>query len=298
MSAVFGPAAHSSDNHALATVLDLLNLEHVADGHFRGGQPDEDRPRMFGGQIAAQALMAAARTIPETRLPSNLHVYFLRPGDVSTPVDYLVTILRDGGALSTRRVSAIQNGQIILEALTSSCADIEGPSYQRPMPLVPPPESLPTLAEQLAPYSDEYDGWWVRPRPFDFRYITTPPRIALDEPCRGDERVNKLWLRADGPIPDDPVLHSCLLAYVSDMTLLDPVMKAVGRTSRGPGVVASLDHAIWFQRPADLNEWILYDQCSPSAAAGRGLAWASMFDQSGKLLCLVSQGGYLGRGPG
>lgn len=285
-----------TESSALSAVLDLLHLECLGDNHFRGNQPDEARTRVFGGQIAAQSLMAAARTVVDTRLPNSLHVYFLQPGNIESPIDYHVTHLRDGGATSVRRVSALQNGAIILEALMSFSEDMEGPEYQRSMPSAPSPESLLPLVEQLAPYADEHDGWWVRPRPFDFRYVTVPPRVALDQPQKPGDRVNRLWLRADGTVPDDPVLHSCLLTYVSDITLLDPVMVAVGRTSRGPGMIASIDHAIWFQRRGNLNDWIFYDQQSPSAAAGSGMAWASMFDCSGKLLCLVSQEGYLGRG--
>jgi acyl-CoA thioesterase-2 len=177
--------------------------------------------------------------------------------------------------------------------MTSFSMAAAGPNYQREMPTVEPPERLMRIEEQLAPYADEHDGWWVRPRAFDMRYLTPPPRIAADLATK-PVAANRLWLRAAEPVPHDPVVMTCLLAYVSDLTLLDSVMIPSGRTSRGPGSVASLDHALWFHRPVDLNDWLLYDQHSPSAAGGRGLACGSIFSRSGELVCSVSQEGHLG----
>lgn len=280
------------DVSPLRVVLELLDVEDLGSGLFRGRQPDERPARVFGGQIAAQALMSASRTV-EDRSPHSLHAYFLRPGDVSVPAVFSVTALRDGNTFSARRVSAIQHGEVIFEALVSFSSAKTGPEYQAKMPEVPAPEKLTPIEQLLAPYSDEYDGWWVRPRAFDLRYVSTPPRLALEQD-RPRDRTNRLWMRANGRVSADPVLAACLVTYISDLTLLDPVLVAAGRTSRGPGLTASLDHAIWFQRPADVNDWILYDQCSPSAVDGRGVASASMYDRTGKLICLVNQEGYLG----
>ncbi len=282
----------------LRAVFDLLDLDQVGANQFSGGQPKENRERVFGGQLAAQALMAAARTA-HGRLPFSLQVLFVRPGDPTVPIEYAVETVRDGKTLSVRRVSARQHGRTIVDAMaTFGPADQESdegwtaPEYQHPMPTVTAPESLPRVEVQLAPYAHEYDGWWVRPRPFDMRYVTTPPRIAMELPAT-DSRINRLWLRADGPMPADPLLTSCLITYVSDLTLLDPVMIAARRTSRGPGFTASLNHSLWFHRTVKLDDWMLYDQLSSSATGGRGLVSGAMFNRSGELSCLVSQEGYL-----
>jgi acyl-CoA thioesterase-2 len=245
--------------------------------------------------------MAAARTA-RNRMPLSLHALFVRPGDVTIPVEYGIETVRDGRTIAVRRVSATQHGLPILDAMASfGSMDTLGkrsdegwtaPDYQRAMPTVTAPESLPRIEVQLAPYAQEFDGWWVRPRPFDMRYVTPPPRIAMELP-QNDSRLNQLWLRADGRVPADPLLNCCLITYVSDLTLLDPVMIAARRTSRGPGFTASLDHSLWFHRPARLDDWMLYDQFSSSATQGRGLVSAAMFNRSGELACVVSQEGYL-----
>jgi acyl-CoA thioesterase-2 len=273
-------------------VLSLLQLAEVGRGRFVGYQPDEARPRVFGGQIAAQALMAGAHTADD-RSPRSLHLYFLRRGDVTAPVDYDVDSLQDGRTISVRRITATQHGKPILAAMASFGATAGGVDYHRPMPTVPSPECLPRIECQLAPYAEEHDGWWIRPRAFDIRYISPPPRIAAELPTP-PTYTNQLWMRADGPVPSDPVLACALLTYASDLTLLDPVMKATGRTSRGPGLTASLDHALWFHRPPVLSEWLLYDQFSPSASGGRGLVCGSIFNRGGELMCTVNQEGYLG----
>ncbi|MFF2109376.1 acyl-CoA thioesterase [Rhodococcus koreensis] len=277
----------------VAEVLDLLSLAEISPRTFRGAQPVEDRQRVFGGQVAAQALMAAGRTAPG-RLPHSLHGYFLRPGDPVAPLIYTVDCLRDGGSFSTRKVAAAQNGIVIFEAMVSFSARISGIDYQQQMPSVPLPDSLIRIEEQLAPYADEYDGWWVRRRPFDMRYVNAPPRVAVDSDIAPPPR-SRLWLRPDGVIPKDPMLSSCLITFVSDLTLLDSVMLQARKTSRGPGIVASLDHAIWFHRPANFADWLLYDQHSPNATGGRGLASGRIYNRSGALVASIMQEGYLGR---
>lgn len=276
----------------LAEVLALLELEPLEPNTFRGPQLEVGSPRVFGGQVLAQALMAANLTVPTGRLPHSLHAYFIRPGDSSIPIVFKVALLRDGGAFSARRVSAIQKGEVILELITSSCVAMDDLAFQRAMPVVAPAESLAPIQEQLAQYAHELGGWWVRPRPFDMRYIGLPPRAALDH-AEPFEPASQLWLRPQGLVPDDPILSYCLLAYVSDMTLLDSVMLVHRRTTLGPGSVASLDHAIWFHRTPRLDDWLLYDQHSPGGASRRGLASGHVHQSDGRLVCTVSQEGYL-----
>ncbi|GAA1653382.1 acyl-CoA thioesterase II [Georgenia ruanii] len=262
---------------------------------FRGSQPQASPPRVFGGQVLAQALRAAGRTVPVRRLPHSLHAYFIRPGHCRAPIVYDVARLRDGGSLSVRRISAIQDGETICE-MTSSFAEPEesGPSRWT-APVVRGPEELPDVAARLERYADELDGWWVRERPFDLRPVDPPPRAALDELDDADvvDPVIRLWLRADGPVPDDALLQTCLIAYVSDMTLLEPVLVARRTTTLGPGSVASLDHAMWFHRPPDLSDWHLYDKRMVGEAARRGLAAGRMFNRAGDLVATVNQEGYL-----
>ena len=272
----------------LSEVLGLLDLEELEPDTFRGGQPSARVPRVYGGQVLAQALKAAHLTVPPGRLPHSLHAYFIRPGDSSIPMVFKVAVLRDGGSISSRRVSAVQRGDVILEMSTSFCQGSDELSFQREMPVVPSAESLVPIQDQLASYAQELDGWWVRPRPFDMRYVGVPPRMALDEP---GEHVpaSQLWVRPLGPAPEDPIDSYCLLAYVSDTTLLDSVMIMQRRTTLGPGSVASLDHSMWFHGPPDLGGWLLYDQHSPVSAARRGLASGHVYQSDGRLVCSVTQ---------
>ncbi|QSE92063.1 acyl-CoA thioesterase II [Rhodococcus pseudokoreensis] len=278
----------------VAEVVGPLTLEEIAPHTFRGPQPDEDRQRVFGGQVAAQALMAASHTV-QGRVPHSLHGYFLRPGNPTVPIVYTVDCLRDGGAFSARRITATQDGTAVFEALVSFSAHISGIDYQEQMPAVPQPDSLVRIEAQLAPYADEYDGWWIRRRPFDMRYVNAPPRVALDLDVAPPPQ-SRLWLRPDGEVPNDPIVNSCLLTFVSDLTLLDSVMLPARKTSRGPGIVASLDHAIWFHRSANFSDWLLYEQNSPNGTCGRGLASGRIFNRSGALVATVMQEGYLGKG--
>jgi acyl-CoA thioesterase-2 len=250
---------------------------------------------VFGGQIAAQSLVAAGLTV-EGRVPHSLHAYFLRAGDTDAPTDYKVRRVRDGGAFTNRQVTAEQRGVVIFEAMASFCVQRDGPDFARPMPAVCEPETLQRVEETLKPYSDEHDGWWIRPRAFDMRYVTPPPRVALDDsaPQKPESRI---WMRAGTDLAAAPALNAALVTYLSDMTLLDSLMRVDRRTSRGPGRVASLDHSIWFQREADFSDWLLYDQCSPGAVSGRGLANGYIYNRTGELVCAVMQEGYLGTAP-
>jgi acyl-CoA thioesterase-2 len=276
----------------LDKLVDLLDLELIEENIFRGKQPHEALQRTFGGQVAGQALVAAGRTVPPERPVHSLHAYFLRPGDPSIPTVYEVDRIRDGRSFTTRRVVAIQHGKAIFNLSASFQLLEDGFEHQTPMPSVPDPESLPTLQERMKPYADELGGWYARPRPIDVRYVGDPPRVAKDAGRR--ETRSQVWMRADGKLPDDPLLHVCAVTFASDMTLLDSTLMAHGRSwGTGDVVGASLDHAMWFHRQFRADEWFLYDQTSPWTGGGRGLAQGSIYTRDGQLVVSVLQEGLI-----
>ena len=279
---------------ALAGLVATLDLEQLEDRLFRGESPDSPLQRVFGGQVAGQALMAAVRTVPDDRRVHSLHGYFLVGGDPSVPLIYEVDAVRDGKSFSTRRVVAIQHGRVIFYLSASFHVHEDGIDHQLEMPDVPDPDALPTMAEALAAYRDripELAGWEGRQSPLDIRYVGTPPMLGalLKEPA---EPRSQVWMRANGTLPDDPELHVCVLAWASDMTLLDSVrLPHHQRWDGSLGHTASLDHAMWFHRPFRADEWFLYDQRSPSAAGARGLAEGKIYARDGRLVCSVVQEG-------
>ena len=257
---------------ALEALIDLLDLEPLEVNLFRGVSPDDDRQRVFGGQVAGQALVAAGRTVehPERRVHS-LHAYFLRPGDPHAPIIYEVDRIRDGGSFTTRRVVAIQHGHAIFHLSASFHHDEPGPEHHLPMPQVPP-------ADELAPPSDADPA-----RPIDLRRLPPP---------HSGPGCARAWMRADGRLPDDPLLHACVVAYASDLTLLDTTLSAHGLSIASPGLMlASLDHAMWFHCAFRADEWLLYDQDSPVAHGARAFARGSIFSASGDLVASVVQEG-------
>ncbi|MGH7322230.1 MAG: acyl-CoA thioesterase [Candidatus Rokuibacteriota bacterium] len=273
---------------ALDGLVDLLDLEAIEVNIFRGRSPDEKRQRVFGGQVAGQALVAAGRTVAQGTVHS-LHAYFLRPGDPTVPILYEVDRIRDGRSFTTRRVVAIQHGQPIFNLSTSFHVAEPGLDHQLPMPEVPDPEGLPTFHERLAPVKEKLGDWYTRPRPIDTRYVDEPfaDRAAGPRPPR-----QRVWMRADGRLPDDPLLHACVVAYASDITLLDSIILPHGVSwYDGVLMMASLDHAMWFHRPFRADDWLLYDQESPSAFGARGLARGSIFSLEGGLVVSVAQEG-------
>ena len=276
----------------LSQLLDTFNLEQVNAEFFVGNQVDEINHHIVGGHIAAQALMAASRTVAE-RLPHSMHLYFLRRGDARYLVDFEVVALHDGGTFSARRVTARQFGAVLLEGIASFSAPVESHVYQPPPPNLPQPESLPTLAEQLADYADERDGWWVRQQPVEMRYVDPPARLALDLVEPPPARI-RMWWRPNGVAPSDPIIADCLAVYVSGRTLLESAMIARRTTPLGPGYSALMDHAVWFHHPPDLSDWLLYEQHSPSGTGGRGLAQGSMFNHTGQLVCTTTLECYFG----
>ncbi|RII19639.1 Acyl-CoA thioesterase 2 [Streptomyces sp. YIM 130001] len=292
-------------NKQLDDLLDLLDLERIEQDLFRGRSRSALVPRVFGGQVAAQALVAAGRTVPESRHAHSLHAYFLRTGDPGAPIVYEVDRIRDGRSFTTRRVVAVQHGRPIFHLSASFQTAEDGLEHQAPMPPTTDPELLPTAAEMLPRYADRFSdpgivGRMIEARAaFDLRYVDEPPYASVGVPR---EPHSQVWFKTNGKLADDarpdsvqgdPHLHVCLATYVSDMTLLDSVLLAHGRGgwTVGDVVGASLDHAMWFHRPFRADEWLLYDQESPSAFGGRGLGQARIYTQDGRLAVSVIQEG-------
>jgi acyl-CoA thioesterase II len=275
-------------------LVQLLDLEPIGADAFRGhSPPSSGRSRVFGGQVASQALVAAARTVSSERRVHSLHAYFLRPGDPRVPLVYRVDRLRDGGSFTTRRTLATQNDVTIFAMSASFQIDEPGLDHGAPAPRVPSPEELPTLAQRIAGIPDELASWRRQPRAFDIRYVNDPPWQARSGGPQPQAR-SQVWYRADGVLPDDPVLHVCMLAYMSDVTLLDSLLVTHGIA---PGVdniqMASLDHAMWFHRPIRVDDWVLYDTASPSASGARGLAIGHFYDEHGAMLATAVQEGLI-----
>ena len=248
---------------------------------------------MFGGQVAAQSLMAAGRTV-EIGRPHSLHAYFLRPGDPTVPILYEVDRIRDGRSFTTRRVVAIQHGRAIFNLSASFHVDEPGLSHQFPMPEVPQPEDLESLVTRLEPYREVLGDWFARPHPIDQRPIGELPysRNASKEP------IQRLWIRADGTLPDDPLLHACIAAYASDMSLFDTMLAPHDVTWEDADFMgASLDHCMWFHRPFRADEWLLYDMDSPIASGARGLARGFLFTRDGTLVVSLVQEGLMRKVP-
>lgn len=274
---------------ALDDLIDLLNLEAIEVNVFRGKSPDENRQRVFGGQVAGQALVAAARTVEADRHVHSLHAYFLRPGDPWVPILYNVDRIRDGRSFTTRRVVAIQHGQVIFNLQASFHLNEPGPDHQINGPAhLADPETLPDFKTRMAPYKHIIGEWYDRPRPIDLRYVDGDPFSREGVPTLGQ----RVWMRADGTLPDDPVLHTCIATYASDFTLLDTTLLPHGLSWNSKGVqMASLDHAMWFHRPFRADEWMLYDQYSISTSNARGLAGGSIYTKDGQLAITVVQEG-------
>ncbi|MDE2265113.1 MAG: acyl-CoA thioesterase II [Alphaproteobacteria bacterium] len=282
-----------NDKAPIQEVLDLLNLEKIEENIFRGASPKDRVQRVFGGQVLGQALVAAARTV-EGRLCHSLHAYFLRAGDPKVPILYEVDRSRDGASFTARRVVAIQHGRQIFNLAASFQLDEPGYEHEFPMPVVPAPETLPTEEELRAKVIDrlpeEVRAWFSRPRPIETRPVD--PREYFSPDKRPPHEM--LWIRTTGALPDDLPLHQCVLAYASDMSLLD-----TGLLPHGIGwfdnkvQMASLDHAMWFHRPFRVDEWLLYVQDSPSASGARSFNRGLMYTRDGKLVASVAQEGLM-----
>ena len=279
---------------ALEQLIEILDLEPLEVNLFRGRSPDESRQRIFGGQVAGQALVAAGRTV-ERGSTHSLHAYFLRPGDPTTPIIYEVDRIRDGRTFTTRRVSAIQHGKAIFHLSASFQPDEPGPEHQMTMPEAPDPETVPSFEERVAKIPTEklpedVRQWIRRERPIEVR--TVGRGSPFDHTKRPPEQL--AWIRARGTLPDSLLLHQCIVAYASDMTLLDTITLPHGIVwADGRYAMASLDHAMWFHRAFRADEWLLYAQESPIAHGARGFATGRLFTRDGTLAVSVAQEGLL-----
>ncbi len=282
---------------AVNDLLTILDLEKLEENLFRGQSPDAGWQRVFGGQVIGQALVAASRTV-EGRAPHSLHGYFLLAGDPKIPIIYDVERIRDGRSFTTRRVKAIQHGQPIFTLSASFQVDEPGFSHEITMPSVPDPDDLPNeqdiRARVMPLMPDPVRKYFERERPIELRPVEFK-RYMSREPL--EPRFN-VWIRATGPLPDDPAIHQAVLAYASDMTLLDSTLVAHGRTVFEREVqAASLDHALWFHRPFRADEWLLYAQDSPFTGGARGFARGSIFTRQGQLIASVAQEGLIRHRP-
>jgi acyl-CoA thioesterase II len=276
-------------------LVELLDLETIDVNLFRGTQPDTILQRVFGGQVAAQALVAGVRTVESTRSAHSLHSYFLRPGDPAVPIVYDVERIRDGKSFSTRRVVARQHGRPIYYMTLSFQVPEDGLDHQDAMPDVPAPEELPDLGKLLAARSNAgADEWLKEWSALELRYVGDSSPQGGTLPADERPAQSRLWIRVRGTLDDDPVTHQAAFAYASDLTLLGATLVPHGVHVAHPTIQsASLDHTIWFHRPFRADEWLLYDQASPSASGARGLGIGRVFTQDGRLVATVAQEGLI-----
>jgi acyl-CoA thioesterase-2 len=277
-----------------ADLIDLLDLEEIETNHYRGTSPDEGWQRVYGGQVLGQALVAASRTVEEDRHAHSLHGYFLRPGDTRIPILYTVDRIRDGKSFTTRRVVAIQRGRAIFNMSISFQVDEGGLSHQFDMPDVPPPEEVEDevvrrrrIAERLP---EEVRERFTRERPIEMRPLD--PYDILDPDKRPPHQM--CWMKARDPLPDSRRLHQCVLAYLSDWSLLDTATLPHAVSFLQPNVQqASLDHAMWFHRDFRADDWLLYVQDAPSAGGARGFNRGLIYDRQGRLVASAAQEGLI-----
>jgi acyl-CoA thioesterase II len=280
----------------LDQLLDLLDLEQIEVNIFRGRSPEERVQRVFGGQVAGQALVAAGRTVPQDRPVHSLHAYFIRPGDPSVPLVYTVDRVRDGRSFTTRRVTGIQHGKPIFTLSASFHHPEPGLEHQVPMPAAQPPEELRSNAERLAEAIGAPLSAYVSESPIELRSAgPLAVELARDPSLReAYGHRNLVWVRVKEKLPDDPLLHVCLMTYVSDLTLLETALLEHGVSWLDGNIAgASLDHAMWFHRPFRADQWLLYAQDSPTAAGGRVLARGQVFTAEGDLVVSVMQEGLI-----
>lgn len=278
----------------LQDFLSLLDIERIEADLFRGQSRNLGGKSVFGGQVLGQSLVAATRTVDSERIPTSLHAYFLRPGDMAAPIVYDVEHSRDGGSFTWRRIKAIQHGKQIFSMMVQFQVPETGYTHQAPMPDVPGPDGLATQAELREQWKDDCPpalrAYFTRELAIEFK------PVAPQNPFKPTERPPQqaIWFRAAGALPDDAHLHQCVLAYASDFNLVTTALLPHGRhyTSKGM-IVASLDHALWFHRPAKVDDWLLYVMDSPGAQSARGLSRGSIYTRDGTLVASVAQEGLM-----
>ncbi|MES2525176.1 MAG: acyl-CoA thioesterase II [Gemmatimonadota bacterium] len=278
----------------VSDLLDLLELEPLEVNIYRGNNRDLGTGRVFGGQVFAQALVAARRTVDEPREAHSMHGYFLREGDLKAPIVYFVDRPRDGGSFTSRRVTAIQHGEAIFHMSASFHVVQEGFDHQAPMPDVPPPESLKNELEIIRAREAELPAHLrtvlTQDRPIDFRSVRPIDPLHHDK----TEPVRQVWFRVVDRLPDSPLAHQAILAYASDYGMLPTALYPHNVSYRSEGLfIASLDHSVWIHRPFRADEWLLYSIDSPSASAARGFVRGQVFTREGKLVASVAQEGLI-----
>ncbi|MEQ8480828.1 MAG: acyl-CoA thioesterase II [Hoeflea sp.] len=279
---------------AMQQLVSSLDLEKLEEDLYRGTSPQVGWQRVFGGQVIGQALVAAQRTVSPDRPVHSLHAYFMRPGDPAAPIVYTVDRIRDGLSFVTRQVVAIQHGKAIFSLSASFQKEEDGLEFQAQMPEVTQPEDLPGKEEMRAAFlsgaPDHIRTYWERERPIEVRPLSLEHYIS----DRKLEAEQKVWIRATGPVPDDRIIQAAILAYLSDMTLLDTALFAHGRSVFDRNLqVASLDHAMWFHRPTKLDDWLLYSMDSPNSNGARGFTRGSLYQRDGRLIASVVQEGLI-----
>ena len=281
----------------LSHLLEVLQLERVGDGdgsaadpeHFRGVSVHQPTGRVYGGQVLAQAVLAAGRTVPEGRLPHSLHGYFLRPGGLDVPIDFAVERLRDGRSFSARRTHAIQHGKPILSMIASFQEDQGGIEHSSPMPAAPAPEEVPSALDVLGGIDHPIARFWSHHSAFELRHVGGSLYLGPDHEPKDHQMV---WMRARGDVGDDQLMHRALMAYACDQVMLEPILRQSGTSWVTPDLsIASLDHAMWWHRDARVDDWLLYVQSASSAQGGRGLGAARVFAQDGTLVASIAQEG-------
>ena len=302
----------SNPDHAriAAGLVDLLDLRPVdaagaassptAVAVYEGDSSPQPGGHVFGGQVMGQAVTAVGRTVPEGRRIHSMYSYFLAPGDPAHPIRFEVDVLRDGGSFSVRRVLATQPGRTeeegertILAMTASFQEEQEGLEHAEHAPEAPDPEGLPTTAEVLAGIEHPVAEYWSTQRPIDIRHVTDPIYLRPDA-NGGTIDAQMVWMRTLAPVDADPLLHDAILAFASDYTPFEPILRKQGLSWMTPGLkMATIDHAIWWHRHVRADEWLLYVQRSPSASGGRGLTHGQIFDRSGELVATVTQEGMI-----
>lgn len=281
-------------SQALSNLLALLNLEKIEEGIFRGQSEDLGLRQVFGGQVVGQALYAAKETVPVERLVHSFHSYFLRPGDSQKPIVYDVETLRDGNSFSARRVSAIQNGKPIFYMTASFQAPEPGFEHQKTMPAAPAPENLKSETEIAMAFEK------LLPQTLKDKFLCEKPLeirpVVFHNPMQGhvDEPVRQVWMRANGKMPADLRVHQHLLGYASDFNFLPTALQPHGVGFLEPGVqIATIDHSMWFHRPFDMNDWLLYSVESTSASSARGFVRGEFYSREGVLVASTVQEGVM-----
>lgn len=284
-------------NADLDELLAILDLSPVGDDLFVGAHPHKNPPRTFGGQLMAQAFVAASRTLRHEIAPSALSVHFIAGGDPESDIEFHVVRLRDERRFANRRVDAIQNGTLLATALVSYLSAGSGLEHNTPMPDLPAPETLPTIDELLVGYEKVVPGFVAALRPIEWRYTNDPSWIMREK--NGMLTANQVWLKADGAMPDDPTLHTAAMIYSSDTTILDSIITTHGLSWGWDRIFAvTVNHSLWFHRQVDFSEWVLYSTNSPVAAESRGLGTGHFFNPTGEVVATVTQEGIVKHFPG